>query len=234
MSHAKEILSRKKRRKPTPHAPTARVEVSGAGELLDRLGSDSGAESLGVKQSFRIYQSDSDSVGRDHSDDAEYGDDSSEYDIWVLGDNRNPGRDADQHRLRPNDRRRQAMDDMEALRPIPKRERRDVQDGHRSNDTPEGGSGAGRELLSDQLGAVGHNDSFNDRHPSVDSGLSTDDCIHAMNMMSRYMDVCNALSDFPNATIEEIEECRIAWMHSVQAAVKSYYKTLDTLSDAGG
>lgn len=64
--------------------------------------------------------------------------------------------------------------------------------------------------------------------------MTTDQCIHAMNLLARYMDVCNSLSDFPNATIKEIADCIHALEDASDSIIKSCYESLDTLEMFGG
>ena len=69
---------------------------------------------------------------------------------------------------------------------------------------------------------------------SFDSGMTQDDCIHAMKLLARFMDMCNAFSDYPNADIQEIKECYNAWSQTYAEIATIYYNLLDTPEEYGG
>ena len=69
---------------------------------------------------------------------------------------------------------------------------------------------------------------------SLDTGMNTTDCIHAMKILARFMDVCNAISDHPNADIPEIRECMEAFVDTYTEVVNFYDNILDTLEGRGG
>ena len=64
--------------------------------------------------------------------------------------------------------------------------------------------------------------------------MNTTDCIHAMKILARFMDVCNAISDHPNADIPEIRECMEAFVDTYTEVVNFYDNILDTLEGRGG
>lgn len=104
--------------------------------------------------------------------------------------------------------------------------------GH-SSEAENGGGGAGdirNREHSQQLNPSG----IPHRNSDSDNGMTTDDCIHAMNVLARFMDVCNAISDHPNADISEIEDCIHAYIDATQRSVNYCYQTLDNLAKRGG
>lgn len=121
------------------------------------------------------------------------------------------------------------MDDMEAFRSVPQRERRGAEGGYRYNDTPEGGSGPGGEFLSDELQSIRHDSKVDDWNAPFDCRLTPSLCMDAMKAISAITGCMDAM-DEGQADMELIQ-----WMlDRLEIYVTNLKQTLDTSRKPGG
>lgn len=95
-------------------------------------------------------------------------------------------------------------------------------------------TGRGAELLHN-VGQSQYDEQRLDMQvPYVVYGMTTEDCIHAMKLLARFMDMSATLSDYPNASMQECKEVLDAFSNEADDIVTYYYQTLDTLEQSGG
>lgn len=155
-----------------------------------------------------------------------------------VGSDQDPGRHTSSSGLEPDQPGGQELDVVAALGTSVEHESSSsiLPDRHQ-DETEVRGSGRESEPLRNELSSLDAEDALPVQRPVFAdgvTGLTTEDCIHAMKLLARFMDVCNVLSDYPNADMEEIRQCMDAFDVQVDETVTYYYQTLDTLEQLGG
>lgn len=155
-------------------------------------------------------------------------------DIGSLGDNPSSGCDAESERLRSHLSTGEDVDllaaDSDTGGHVPLRS--GLAFGLESHEEDEQSRAA--SYSGEEFSRIEYPTGVADRVSFTDTGMNTDDCIHAMKLLARFMDMCNAFSDYPNADIPEIKECYNAWEQEYAAIATIYYKALDDLEESGG
>ena len=227
---------RKKKNAPTilPQVPSAPQELPMGGQSDNILASAESECSLWVSDSelehdCRHDRTDSDADGRGSERSSGLDDGCNGLDVRDMGDNPGSGCHVNDHGLEPLDSGRQELADLATLESPREHIGRTSSDKDRHEGSTEVQEGRGTELLHRKQRIEYGSSGMDSEGTDALSGMTTEDCIHAMKLLARFMDVCNAISDMPNSTAAEVLECMDAFSLQADEIVTYYYQTIDTV-----